>query len=66
MARRYWKMSYEELEALKPENRLKEKLAKVFGEDAEEIVSCIAEMMADVRSDLRDEINRSGEYDPYY
>ena len=66
MARRYWELSYEEQEALEPKNRLKEKLSKVFGEEAEEIVSCIAEMMADVRSDLRDEINRSGEYAPDY
>ncbi len=69
MAKRWWEMSYEEREAEKPRSRLRLKLQNVLrvGEDdAAEIVSLLEEMMQEVRNDLRDEINKSGEYDPDY
>lgn len=69
MAKRWWEMSYEEREAEKPRSRLRLKLQNVLRvseDDASEIVSLLEEMMQEVRNDLRDEINKSGEYDPDY
>jgi hypothetical protein len=69
VAKGWWQMSYEEREASRPRARLKAKLQSVLrvseGE-CSEIVSLLEEMMQEVRNDLRDEINKSGEYDPDY
>ena len=65
----WWDETYEEREARRPRNRLKEKLKellRISDEDALEVVVILEEMIEEKTDDLDDKINQRGMYDPDY